>query len=167
MSERDQLKVSASWLNARFDRHQSGPCAVLGAPTAPGCWDGYNPEGGAQGASVAFFNIAGAVQPHSPKFAGTSAYERMFPLASGARLSLGGDFAYSTGYYVNPVEDAYGWQPAYWLVNLAASFASPTGAWSANAYVHNLADYAVKTSVLPATTIGEPRTYGVVINRKW
>jgi hypothetical protein len=70
---------------------------------------------------------------------------------------------------VNPVQDAtlYGWQSGYWLGNLSANFTSSGDRWSINTFVRNVGDYAVKESVLPAQSIGDPRTYGATVSLKW
>ncbi len=109
-------------------------------------------------------------RPHSPNFSGTLGYTRtLLRLDSGAAVSLGGEAFYTTGYWVNPVEDAtqYGWQSDYWLGNLKANFTSADDRWSVNLFVRNIGNYAVKQSVLPAQSIGDPRTYGVTVGIKW
>lgn len=39
--------------------------------------------------------------------------------------------------------------------------------WSVNAHGHNVSGYAVKQSVLPITTLGDRRPYGVTLGLKW
>ena len=161
----DTLSLSATWLDAKFDKSQ-GACATIAAPTSAGCWIGYNDQ---STDALLFFDLSGAVQPHSPKFAATSTYRHTFTLASGATLGLGGEVFYSGGYWVHPVQDAskFGWQPAYMQGGLNASFSPAEAGWSLNAYVRNVTNYAVKQSTLPITTIGDPRTFGVTLSTKW
>jgi len=165
----DLISFSGTWLHARFNENQ-GKCATTDAPTSPGCWDGYNSQDPTAPGTPFFFNLAGAVQPHSPDFSGTIGYSRtLFRFGSGAAVSIGGDAFYTMGYWVNPVQDAtmYGWQPNYWLGNAKASVAADDGKWSFGLFVRNIGDYAVKESVLPAQSIGDPRTYGVSVGFKW
>lgn len=167
LTTHDHFELSATALDAHFDESQTEPCAVLGAPSTPGCWDGYNPEGGPLADSAAFFNIAGDVEPHSPRFSGDVRYEHIFTLVSGQTVTVGGEGFYTSGYYTNPIEDAYAWQNAYWLGNFTASYTPAQGDWMLSAFVRNVTNYAVKTSVLPATTIGDPRTVGLTISTRW
>jgi iron complex outermembrane receptor protein len=73
-----------------------------------------------------------------------------------------------SGYWVNPVQDIdlYGYQPAYITGGLTGKFTSPSGRYSLSAYVKNINNYAVKQSVLPATALGDPRTFGVTLGAK-
>ena len=167
----DQLGFSGTWLDARFDDKQ-GTCATVGISASlpgyngPGCYDGYNDMATD---ALKVYNMAGAVQPHSPKFTGNLTYSHVFQLSSGAELSLGGNVFYTGGYWLNPVEDdqKYGWQPSYWMEGATLGYTPSMGDWSINAYVHNIANYAVKMSVLPATSLGDPRTVGVVLSKHW
>jgi outer membrane receptor protein involved in Fe transport len=164
----DLVGVSATWLDAKFNQNQ-GTCATVGAPSSPGCWDGYNSQSPTAPGTPFFFNLAGAVQPHSPKFSGNLNYEHDFVFSSGAKVAAVGEAFYTTGYWVNPVQDAtlYGWQPSYWLGNLRATYSTADEHWSVTAFVRNVGDYAVKESVLPAQSIGDPRTYGGTLTFKW
>ncbi len=168
VTRNDILSVSATWLHARFNKKQDA-CATVAVPTTTGCLDGYNSESPNDPGAPFFFDLAGAVQPHSPKFSGNVSYQHIFRLASGATISVGGDAFYTTGYWVNPVQDAtlYGWQPSYWLENLNAGFTSADGKWSLTAFMRNLSKYAVKQSVLPAQSIGDPRTFGATLGVHW
>jgi outer membrane receptor protein involved in Fe transport len=168
LTRNDILGLSATWLHARFDKKQ-GACATVAVPTTTGCLDGYNSESPNDPGAPFFFDLAGAVQPHSPKFSGSVSYQHVFRIRSGATISVGGDAFYTTGYWVNPVQDAtlYGWQPSYWLENLSATFTSADGKWSLTAFMRNLSKYAVKQSVLPAQSIGDPRTFGATLGIHW
>ncbi|PXA93694.1 hypothetical protein DMC18_08280 [Caulobacter sp. D5] len=161
----DTVGLNATWLKAKFDKSQ-GACATVGAPTTAGCWIGYNDQGTD---ALLFFDVAGAVQPHSPNFAGTLTYRHSFEFPSGASLAVGGEVFYSGGYWVHPVQDAskYGWQPAYTQGGLNASYTPADGPWSLSAYVRNISNYAVKQSTLPVTTIGDPRTFGLTLSTRW
>ena len=169
---KDILSFNGTWLDARFDKTQK-TCATVGIdPTLPGyagpnvCYDGYDDM---VSGALKVYAMGGAVQPHSPKLSGNLGYNHTFAFQSGAALTLGGNVSYSDGYWLNPVEDdqKYGWQPAYYLSGLSAAYTPAHGNWAINAYVHNLANYAVKESVLPATSLGDPRTVGVVLSERW
>lgn len=168
LTRNDILSLTATWLHARFNKKQSA-CATVAVPTTTGCLDGYNSESPNDPGAPFFFDLSGAVQPHSPKFSANVGYQHIFPLQSGAKISIGGDAFYTTGYWVNPVQDAtlYGWQPSYWLENLNASFTNANDKWSITAFMRNLSKYAVKQSVLPAQSIGDPRTFGVTFGVRW
>jgi iron complex outermembrane receptor protein len=161
----DTLGFNATWLDAKFDKSQ-GTCATIAAPTTAACWIGYNDQ---SNDALLFFDVAGAVQPHSPNFAATTTYRHTFTFASGASLAVGGDAFYSGGYWVHPVQDAskFGWQPAYWQGGLNTSFSPAEGPWSLSAYVRNVSNYAVKQSTLPITAISDPRTFGLTLSTKW
>ena len=168
VTRNDILTATATAIRAVFDRGQ-GPCATVAAPAGPGCYDGYNSQSPYDPGAPFFFDIAGSVQPHSPRFSATVSYQHIFRFGSGATLSVGGDAFYTTGYWVNPVLDAtrYGYQPAYWLENANATFTTANGRTSLTAWMRNIADYTVKQSVLPAQSIGDPATFGGTLSFKW
>jgi outer membrane receptor protein involved in Fe transport len=160
----DVLRFNGTWLDAKFDRKQ-GTCATVGLTAAAAtmvCPDGYNDQATDE---LKFFDVAGAVQPHSPHFSGNAGYDHTFRFASGADLRVGGSVFYSTGYWVNPVQDAalYGYQPSYVTEEASAKYTAAGGLYSVTAFVRNIGNYAIKQSVLPATSISEPRTYGVTV----
>ncbi len=166
----DLFALTGTYMDAKFDKNQAG-CATVGLPASlpAGCYDGYNSEAPNAPGTPSFFNLAGAVQPHSPKFSGRFAYHHTIRFAGGVKLSFGGDVFYTRGYWVNPVQDAnfYGYQPAYFLENVDAQLISGDGRYSLAAYVRNIGDYAVKESVLPAQTIGDPLTFGITAGVKF
>lgn len=164
----DAVHLNATWLDSRFSKHQKS-CATVGLTAAAltmTCPDGYNDQ--VTGA-LAFYDIAGAVQPHSPKFSMTIGYDHTFHLGGRGTLAVGGSGFYSAGYWVNPVEDAalYGYQPSYWLGEFHARIATVDDRYSISAYIRNVSNYAVKQSVLPATSIGDPRTFGFTLGAKY
>jgi len=172
LSASDVLTFNATWLDAKFDSKQ-GTCATVGIDASipgyagPGlCYDAYNDQATD---ALKVFVLNGIVQPHLPKFSGNLDYKHSFHFVSGSELTLGGSVFYSTGYWLNPVHDDqhYGYQPGYTLENASLSFTPARGPWTVGAYVHNISDYAVKASVLPATSLGDPRTVGLVIGLKW
>jgi iron complex outermembrane receptor protein len=166
----DVLRVNGTWLDAKFNKKQ-GQCATVGLNAAAAkmvCPVGYNSQAPNAADAPAFFDLAGAVQPHSPHFSVNFGYDHTFNLANGATIKVGGSGFYSTGYWVNPVQDIdlYGYQPAYITGGLTGKFTSPSRRYSLSAYVKNINNYAVKQSVLPATALGDPRTFGVTLGAK-
>ncbi len=172
VTDDDTLAFTGTFMNAAFDKNQSA-CAVKGISSSTIGYDGpnacyYGYSDYETGSVLKIFDIAGKVQPHSPKFSGNINYDHRFQFDSGT-LTVGGNVFYSTSYWVHPVQDdeKYGFQPAYWLEGANISYVPAKGNWSINAYVHNISDYAVKLSVLPATSLGDPRTFGLVLSEKW
>jgi iron complex outermembrane recepter protein len=164
----DVFHFNGTWLDARFSKKQ-GACATIGLTAQAqgmGCPDGYNDQ---VTNDLKFYDIAGAVQPHSPAISFTIGYDHTFHIAEKAKFSIGGSGFYSGGYWVNPVEDSdgYGYQPHYWLGEFHARLATIDDRWSVAAYIRNVGNYAVKESVLPATSLGDPRTFGVTLGAKY
>ncbi|MHB8285359.1 MAG: TonB-dependent receptor [Caulobacteraceae bacterium] len=164
----DILNINATYLHAVFADHQA-TCATVAAPTGGGCYDGYNSEAPYDSGAPLFYNVSGAVQPHSPKYAFTISYQHIFHLPGNSTLSAGGDAFHSTSYWVHPVEDAeyYGYQPGYWLGNANVTFTPSHGNWTLTGWIRNVSNYAVKESTLPVVTIGDPRTFGGTVGFKW
>ena len=165
LSTDDVFTLSATYLHAIFD-HKQGTCATVAAPSGGGCYDGYNSETPNDPGAPFFFDIAGSVQPHSPSFSGNASYYHTFRFGSGATVAVGGDVFYSSGYWVNPVLDAtrYGYQSKYWLENASITFTPAKNRFSVSGWIRNIGNYAVKQSVLPAQSIGDPRTFGGTIS---
>jgi iron complex outermembrane receptor protein len=161
----DTFGLNATWLDATFDKNQ-GTCATIAAPIAAACWIGYNDQ---TNDALLFFDVAGAVQPHSPKFAGTATYRHTFTFASGARWlwAARSSTAAATGSTRCRTPRKFGWQPAFMQGGLNASFTPADGPWSLNAFVRNVTNYAVKQSTLPITAIGDPRTFGLTLSTRW
>lgn len=161
----DVFGVNMTFMKARFGKDQ-GTCATVAAPGGSGCYIGYNDQ---LSNALLFYDISGKVQPHAPTFSTNISYEHTFRLASGATITVGGDGYHSSGYWVHPVQDAakLGYQPAYWQGNLQANFTTPNSLITLSAFVKNVSNYAVKQSTLPATTIGDPRTFGGTVGLRW
>ena len=161
----DRLAINGALMRARFG-HDLGACATIAASAGSGCWIGYNDQ--ITGA-LHFFDIAGAVQPHSPTLSINLAYERDIALPSGWTITPGGNAEHNSSYWTGPVEDTalLGFQPGYWLWNANLRFAAPNHGIRLTAWARNLTGYAVKMSSLPATTIGEPRNYGITAMITW
>jgi iron complex outermembrane receptor protein len=161
----DELAISGSFMRARFGRNL-GACATVAAPSAPGCWIGYNDQ---FTGALHFYRADGTAQFHAPTLSLNLSYQHKFRLRAGYRLEAGGDVFHTSGYWLGPVQDQYlaGWQPAYWQGNISARIVSPTDRASLGVYVRNLGNYAVKMSALPATTIGDPRNVGLSLDWKW
>lgn len=161
----DHFDLEAALMHARFGKNLP-TCATVAAPQTPGCWIGYNDQ---QTGALHFFRLDGSVQPHAPAFTLRLRYEHSFHLRSGGVIRAQGDGFHSSGYWVGPVQDAalFGWQSAYWTGGLSVSYRAASARFELSAYVRNLANYAVKMSALPATTLGDPRNIGLSARLDW
>ncbi|WP_206243711.1 TonB-dependent receptor domain-containing protein [Novosphingobium terrae] len=165
LTRADTLSISGAFTRARFGSHL-GSCATVAAPTAPGCWIGYNDQ--ITGA-LRFFRLDGTTQPHSPSFTTTIDLEHRLIDRPGVQLMLKGQAWHSSSYWVGPVQDAglLGFQPGYWQEGLSAQLGLPARGLTLTAWLRNLTNYAVKMSTLPAVTIGEPRNFGLTAALAW
>jgi iron complex outermembrane receptor protein len=161
----DELSFSGAAMDARFDSRLAA-CATVAAPQTGGCWIGYNDQ---IDGTLRFIRIDGTAQPHAPALSLNARLAHTFHVARQGALRIEAQISHSSGYWVGPVQDAalLGWQPAYSLVGLSARYAPSGGRLSLSAYGRNLANYAVKMSALPATTIGDPRQFGLSATLAW
>ncbi|HTP38452.1 MAG TPA: TonB-dependent receptor [Steroidobacteraceae bacterium] len=109
--------------------------------------------------------ISDAVQPHSPTLAGSLSLEHRFTFSDGGNLALRPAVRITSGYYVNPLESVYSYQPAFQKYDLSSTYSAADGKWSLALWGRNLANYAEKTNFVAGTGgIGEPRTYGITVS---
>ena len=160
----DDFGLTATYLNATYDKNQAA-CNTLDLPAGDtGCWLGTNLSDG----TLVWHNISGGVQDHAPELVENFSYNHTFELGSGARIRWGGEIFHSSSYWEMPVYDSRDWfQPAYYLFNTTVSYTPAKGDWRISGYIRNIGNYAVKTSGMPATTIGDPRTIGVTLSKQW
>lgn len=126
-------------------------------------------------------DCSGAPSPRTPEFSGSVGYRRAFNLASGAKISAGGNATFATSRYLateffTPETKDKG----YVLLNADLGYDSADGRFSLAAFVRNITKNAVYqgassnvlngfpalfgnpgTPTFVARTIGAPRTYGV------
>lgn len=161
----DRLTANGTLMRARFGTNL-GACATVAAPSASGCWIGYNDQ---LTGALHFYRVNGAVQPHAPNLSLTVGYEHAFVLASGWQVVPGAQAEHDSSYWVGPVEDSalLGFQPGFWLGSASLRVSAPGGQLTFSAWVKNLGNYAVKMSTLPAPTIGDPRNFGLSAGWRW
>jgi len=106
----------------------------------------------------------------TPTFSGNASYEHVFELANGGEVSANANVSFaSTSILALSQPSPVGYtQSGYALGNLSLTYAAPKQAWSITAFVNNVTDKFVATSVFQSTTTGNvfqqampPRTYGV------
>jgi iron complex outermembrane recepter protein len=122
-------------------------------------------------------NYDGRQAPNAPKWSMSGSYEHNFDLASYGTLTphIEMQFKSKTDLVFDQVDDpGYGRQEAYFLWNASVAYNS-NGVWSVNAFVKNIANYAVKRSfqknnndpTAATMMIGDPRTYGATLTVKF
>jgi iron complex outermembrane receptor protein len=156
----DQLSLSAALLNATAAESQS---VTLGNP---------NPPGG-----VTIIDINGKTLPKSPKLELNGSYQHSFDLPGG-RLTPRADLHYTSQAYLQSFEylldvvNAAGYregnkyiQKAYTVYDLSLNYSPMSDKWNLNAYMKNVGKTYYKTITDGAyTTVGPPRTFGVVLS---
>ncbi len=128
--------------------------------------------------------------PGLPNETATLGYDHTFMFNNGASLVPRVEFRYTGGYYLSQIKAVnvesmdpankynylkYLYQGGVTLTNFAASFNSSDGKYTATAYVRNAFDERYKTSSqVPEgpmaffnTTVGDPRTWGVMFSAKF
>ncbi len=108
-------------------------------------------------------DAGGNVMPRSPKMTANIGATYTTELAGGA-LGLNANFYYTSKFYFDSVEQ-FG-QDGYGLLNLRASWTTPSDAWEFAVYGNNVTDTKYRNQVLPGTfaiqqTYGEPASIGV------
>lgn len=152
VTSNDTANLSLSYMNAKFTSSQ-----VISYDTPTSC-----PAGSTGNADVEQYTIDGSPEPRAPKLSGTGSWEHRFPLPNGGQLSASPSVHFSESYYINPVENIYGYQPGYATWDFNLMYRSPDSKWTINAWTRNAGDLAVKSQLNPGM-IGPPRTYGVTV----
>ena len=125
--------------------------------------------------AIPFIGVPAAVydgmrRPLSPTLSGNASYEHTFELASGAEVAANANISFASTSILSLAQPSpVGFsQSGYALGNLSLTYSAPAKAWSVTAYVNNVTNHFVATSVLQSTTTGNvfqqalpPRTYGV------
>jgi iron complex outermembrane receptor protein len=117
------------------------------------------------------FNFAGNNLPYAPEYQVTVQYSHEFPLPSGAAIVPRIRASYYDDMFLgwenrtdrpagtlnatDPGEKDFGLQPAYTMLDAAIAFRSSTDQWTAEAFITNALDEAVKTEAF----YGTPRTF--------
>lgn len=117
-------------------------------------------------------NVAGNWFNRVPRWTGNTNLDYSYPLANGAALSIGTDWAVRTKAYFNAVNqtDPSLIQGGYTVGNASIGFSAPNEKYSVRAYALNVTDKVYKhTQLLGSTSssFAPPRTYGVSVSTKF
>jgi outer membrane receptor protein involved in Fe transport len=126
--------------------------------------------------------------PGLPKSSGTLGYDHTFLFGDGSTLVPRAQARYTSGYYLGQITAGeaastdtagnsylgYLYQDSIVLGDISATWTSPESKYSATAYVRNVTDKRYKTSAtlptgspLTNVTVGDPRTWGLMIKAKF
>lgn len=121
-------------------------------------------------ASELLKDLKGNATRMSPKWSLNLNPTYQIDLASGARVTLGSNFAYRSKQYHTEFNDERMAQDAYIMLDANVKFSSADDRWFANAFVKNITDelvwagsFAVSTSRTIGGTLMPPRTYGLTL----
>jgi iron complex outermembrane receptor protein len=122
------------------------------------CAFGVEPDGACVGN---VFDFSGNSLPYAPKYQLTVQYSHEFPLPGGAAVVPRIRASYYDKMYLNwenltdrpagtlspadPGDRKFGYQPSYTMLDAAIAFRSSTNQWTAEAFITNALDEAVKT----------------------
>jgi len=147
LSDNDTLTFNTLYQQAKFDSYRT--LSVFGAP--PVIYDG-------------------ASRPNSPTWAGNVGYEHVFDFASGATVTANVDMHFESKTVLalaRPEPVGYS-RDGFATGNVALTYRPENEKFSISAFVNNVADKFVPTSVFQSTSTGNvfqqsqpPRTYGV------
>jgi iron complex outermembrane receptor protein len=123
-------------------------------------------------------DYSGVTPENSPEWSMTGSYKHTFTLGSLGTLTPRLDGKYKSEYYmVGQWKDyldnyVYVEQEAYTMWDASVSYQHSSGVWSLNAYVNNITNYAVKSSVQlddnsMTMRLEDPRTYGATFSIKF
>ncbi len=125
------------------------------------------------------------IQPGHPQFEGTLAYEHNFSLSNGSSLVPRVELHYTSAYYLSEInylqvdygEKPYDHQDAVTLCNANVVWTSASQKYSVTGWVQNAFDKEYKTGVsmvapgedlsTVGVSVGDPRTFGVMVNAKF
>jgi iron complex outermembrane recepter protein len=117
--------------------------------------------------SAVEFSMAGKPLPHAPSATLKLGAEQPFQVGGGA-ITLRGDVRYTDKQYVSITENAATLQEAYTQLDVSAQYRPDSDKWGVNVYVKNLSNYVPKTGeFFGYSTVGAPRTVGVVLTAKF
>ncbi|MDT7836986.1 TonB-dependent receptor [Aquabacterium sp. OR-4] len=118
-------------------------------------------------ASASEFSMAGAPLPHAPRLTLKAGVEHPIELRGGT-VTLRADLRHTSQQYVSISESAATLQPAYSQLDLSLQYRPDSDRWGVNLYVKNAGNYVPKTGeFFGYSTVGAPRTYGLVLTNKF
>lgn len=102
---------------------------------------------------------------HSPNWSIDAGLQHRFDFGDRGSLTARADYRYTGGQYVNAVNNANDFQPAYATGDASLNYAAASGKWSVSGYCKNVNNDVVKTFLSESfLVVSAPRTYGVVIS---
>jgi iron complex outermembrane receptor protein len=110
---------------------------------------------------------------NTPPWTVNANYTHSFGLPNGGDLNARIDVKYQTGYRLTWMEDdyPYNWQETHFMGDVSTVYTHPDGKWTLSGYVKNITEYAEKRMFNSAgeasLSIGNPRTYGVILSVKY
>lgn len=142
------------------------------------------PDNAAAQALIDLFNARvldfnGATLSSSPKFSGNLSYQHAFSMTSGARLTPSLNIVYKSSYWTSfslaapytPLAPGPAGQKAYELYNFNLGWTSSDGKMTLNGYVKNIQNKPVLLNYegccfrgAADISLGDPRTFGVIVN---
>lgn len=153
IGDRFRLRAAGTWLNARYTQLVSV--------------DGSVPQEGE-------LNLAGNKLPRSPDGQINLGADYTAPVAPNWQLNFLANYAWQTQVYFNFFNQPLMSQGAYGVLNLAAALESADGNWRITAFTNNATDKRYWSNLQFGTglavpyangMIGEPRTYGLRVER--
>jgi iron complex outermembrane receptor protein len=121
--------------------------------------------------------------PGHPDFKASLAYDHTFMFVNGSTLAPRAELVYNSGHYLSQVniqmadlgQMPYSYQDAYVLGNIGVTWNSSDQRYSISGYVRNVWDEEYKSHVQLnkasnnsiGVTVGDPRTFGVMVNVKF
>ncbi|MEQ1537403.1 MAG: TonB-dependent receptor [Sphingorhabdus sp.] len=149
LSRNDTLSVNMLYQHAEYDKYSTLAIPFIGLPA---------------------FVYDGMRRSHSPTWSGNVSYEHVFNLASGATVTANVDMHFESKTILalqQPEPIGYS-RDGYATGNLSLTYSSPDDNYTIGAFVNNVTDKFVPTSVFQSTSTGNvfqqsqpPRTYGV------
>ena len=123
-------------------------------------------------AALGLYDASGHRLNQAPRYSGTIAATKDFPLSSGATITARGDVYFQGRTYYDPQNTIYTSQAAYSLLNAQLGYTSPDKSFSVFAFGKNLANkhylFAFQSNgVQPAGFAAAPRTYGLTVRKNF
>jgi outer membrane receptor protein involved in Fe transport len=170
------LETDASWLLTQYDK------VTLTAGWLDAEAKKYPPVDTSLGVvSAKQFMVLKRI-PGLPDVTANLVYDHTFLFGDGSSLVPRAELRYTSGYYLGQVTELekskgylpYLYQDSVVLLNLSATWSSAKDKYSITGYIRNATDKEYKTSVgLPigsqsaTATVGDPRTYGIMVSVKF
>jgi len=137
-----KISFNAAYIDAWFVDYSGAPC-YGGQTPAEGCVTEL-----VGGVPTPVQNVSGDTMPNSPKFKGIFGVQQRVPLSGiPYELLFDGTYTYRTSAQMLPDQNPYAIQAGFGLLNLAATFQSNDGKYSARLFADNLTNHHYFTDV--------------------